>query len=84
MTLGKCIVTLDVGDTCSLIHNRENGILLTLENLHNLGTVMTELAEDVPLRNSLGKAASDYAQNNFQTWKERMDTEFLAVSKLLF
>ena len=83
MTLGKCIVTLDVGDTCSLIHNRENGILLTLENLHNLGAVMTELAEDVPLRNSLGKAASDYAQDNFQTWKERMDKEFQAVSSLL-
>ena len=83
MTLGKCIVTLDVGDTRSLIRNRENGILLTIETLPSLGDVMIELAEDDTLRTRLGEAASEYAHTHFQTWQERMETEVHAVSRLL-
>lgn len=83
MTLGKCIVTLDEGDTRSLIHNRENGILLTRETLPSLGSVLAELAEDTALRERLGSAAAAYAQEHFQSWTKRMDVEFQAVSKLL-
>lgn len=83
MTLGKCIITLDVGDTRSLIHNRENGVLLTVDTLPSLGNVMAELAEDESLRARLGDAASDYAHAHFNTWRDRMETEFQAVSKLL-
>lgn len=83
MTLGKCIITLDVGDTRSLIHDRENGILLTADTLPTLGGVMTELAADHALRERLGNAAAAYAQTHFQTWTQRMDTEFTAVSALL-
>lgn len=83
MTLGKCIVTLDEGDTRSLIHNRENGILFTRETLPSLGHVLVELAGDAALRERLGAGAAAYAQEHFYPWKKRMDIEFEAVSKLL-
>ena len=83
MTLGKCIVTLDEGDTRSLIRDRENGILLTREALPSLGGVLAELAGDAALRERLGAAAGAYAQEHFYSWTKRMDIEFQAVSKLL-
>ena len=83
MTLGKCVITLDVGDTRSLIHDRENGILLTMETLPTLGAIMLELAERPALRQQLGAAAAEYAQENFYTWQKRMDLEFQAVKALL-
>lgn len=83
MTLGKCIVTLDEGDTRSLIRNRENGILLTRETLPSLGGVLAELAGDAALRERLGAAAGAYAQEHFYSWTKRMDIEFQAVFKLL-
>ena len=83
MTLGKCVVTLDVGDTRTIISNRENGILLTYDTLPSLGDVMAELVQSPALREFLGTAASDYARTHLQTWKARMDTEFQAVSALL-
>lgn len=83
MALGKCIITLDVGDTRSLIHDRENGILLTTDTLPALGAVMRELSENSALRRQLGSAAARYAQENFCTWQKRMDQEFQAVRALL-
>lgn len=82
MTLGKCVVALDVGDT-RLLQNRENSILLKRETLPSLGSVLVELAGDPALRERLGTAAAAYAQEHFYTWAQRMDIEFQAVSKLL-
>ena len=82
MTLGKCIVTLDVGDTFKVIKNRENGILLNYQNLNSLGNVISELAENEKLRKDLGDKAALFAQENFYSWEKRMDVEFEAVSDL--
>lgn len=83
MTLGKCIVTLDVGDTSRLISNKENGILLNYQNLNSLGSVISELSENEKLRKDLGDKAANFAQENFYSWEKRMDVEFKAVSGLL-
>lgn len=83
MTLGKCIVTLDVGDTSTLIINRENGILLKMEQLPLLGEFLIELADITDLRRRLADAAACYAKLNFRSWSERMNIEFLEVCKLL-
>lgn len=83
MTLGRCIVTLDVGDTRSLIQNRENGILLTTDTLPALGSILNELSDSPTLRSQLGGAAAQYAQKNFCTWDKRMNREFQAVCDLL-
>lgn len=83
MALGKCIITLDVGDTHNLIRDRENGILLTTDTLSTLGTAMQELSKNLSLRQQLGDAAAEYAKANFCTWETRMDQEFQAVASLL-
>lgn len=83
MTLGKSIITLDVGDTRKLIKNEENGILLTYDELPNLWKKMAELAQSKERRKKLGKAAEEYAKNNFYTWNKRMQLEFLEVGKLI-
>lgn len=83
MTLGKGIVTLDVGDTRKLITDHQTGILLSYKTLHSLGDVLAELAGDPKLREELGAAAAQYAQTNFQTWQARMNTEFQAICLLL-
>lgn len=83
MALGTCIVTLDTGDTASVVRNGENAVLLTAETLPALGGVLAELAQDRALREKLGANAALYAQSHFQTWAQRMDTEYQAVSALL-
>lgn len=83
MTLGKCIVTLDVGDTRSIVQDGDNAVLLTMETLPSLGNVLEKLAGDAALRERLSAGAAAYAQEHFYSWKKRMDIEFQAVSKLL-
>lgn len=83
MTLGKPVITLDVGTTNTVVTNGENGILLQYEDLPQLGSVMEKLAKDPQLRERLGSAAEEYARKNLRTWKERMNIEFKEVEKLL-
>lgn len=82
MTLGKCIITLNVGDTFKVIVNRENGILLNSNELDALGNIMIEVASDTRLRNDLANRAARYARENFCSWEKRMDKEFTVVSSL--
>lgn len=83
MTLGKCIVTLDVGDTSSVIKDRENGILLTMDKLDSLGDILVELAHNPDLRQRLGNAAADFAKEHFWSWEDRMNTELFESARLL-
>lgn len=83
MTLGKCIITYDVGDTNRIIHDGENGILLNEQTLAGLGEVMHELSKDTKLRDSYGASASAYAREHFWTWEDRMAGEQKEVGALL-
>lgn len=82
MTLGKCIVTLNVGDTKKLIKNNENGLLLEYEDLEELGNYFLKIANDKQVREILGSSACKYAKSNFLSWKERMNIEYEKVMKL--
>ena len=82
MTLGKSIITLDVGDTSKVITNEKNGILLSMEELPSLGQVMTRLAEDPAYRRQLEQGAEAYAHNHLVSWQKRMEIEHDAVFKL--
>ena len=83
MTLGKCIITLDVGDTCKVIKHLENGILLTRDELPTLGEKMAQLATLPELRLELGRAAQKYALKNFYSWEMRMDIEYREVCRVI-
>ncbi len=83
MSCGKCIVTLNTGDTSTIIHNQENGILLELDKLPMLPDIICDLLSDDDLRKRLGQNAGQFAQNHFWTWEERMEKEISAVEKIM-
>lgn len=83
MTLGKCIVTLDVGDTRNFIQDKQNGVLLTADRLDDLGETMSLLANAPLLRVQYGSAAESFSREHFWTWKDRMHSEVENVEQLL-
>lgn len=82
MTCGKPIITLNVGDTASIIKNGENGILLDLNELEMIPKYIIKLLNEPKLAKKLGDNAKDYARKNFWSWDERMQCEVKIVSDL--
>jgi len=87
MTAGKCIVTLNNGDTGTIIKDKINGVLLEESNeeglINNISQNIINLLKTPQLREKLGKNAKEFAKKNFWTWKERMNTEIKEIEKLL-
>lgn len=83
MSCGKCVITLNNGDTGQLIKNEENGILLEIDQLEKLPESILRLVHSPELRQRLGHNALQFAQVKFWTWDQRMQTEIDEVSKLL-
>lgn len=83
MTLGKAIITIDVGDTNKVITNEKNGILLAKEDLSNLGQVMAKLALDTAYRSQLENGAKEYSREHLTSWRGRMAVEYDAVIQLI-
>jgi len=82
MSCGKPIITLDVGDTASLINNEENGILLGIEELDKIPVYINKILNDKDFAELLGNHAKEYAKKNFWTWKERIQAELDVVNSL--
>lgn len=85
MMNGMPIITTDVGDTSSIVENGINGILLDHKSLskHDIAEKITYLLENKELSTRLGINAKNYANENFYSWRERIDRETIEVSKLL-
>jgi glycosyltransferase involved in cell wall biosynthesis len=83
MMAGKCIITLNNGDTSRFISDGENGVLLEYHDLPRLPGVIKELFLDDNFRNRLGVSARKFAEDNFWSWKDRMEAEVQAVKGLL-
>ena len=83
MMSGKCIVTLDNGDTGRFVKNGDNGILLEYKELPKLPEVIKELLADDERRKRLGANARKFAEEHFWSWEERMSAEIKEVTKLI-
>lgn len=83
MRCGKPIITLDVGDTGSIIKDGENGLLLNMDELDILPQKICQLLEDEEYAAKLGKKGKEYAEKNFWTWKERLAAELEEVNALI-
>jgi len=83
MMAGKCIVTLNNGDTSRFVKNEQNGVLLEYEDLPKLPEVIKRLLADEGHRKRLGASARRFAEKHFWSWEERMDAEVQAVEALL-
>ncbi|MCK4352703.1 glycosyltransferase family 4 protein [candidate division WOR-3 bacterium] len=84
MVCGRCIITLNKGDTFKIIKNKENGILLESKELKTLPQIIVNLLDDKKLQLKLGGNAKKYATQHFWDWQERMNTEVELVTRKYF
>lgn len=75
MQCERCLVTLDVGDTRTVVTHGETGLVLSLEQLPALPEIIVGLLQDPVTRQRLGRAAKQYADTHFWSWPERMRAE---------
>ena len=87
MVWGKCIVTLDNGDTGEVIEDGETGRLVRAggedEIVSELSRAIVGVLDDEGVRTRLGENARIYAQEHFQTWEERTAMEVKLVEELV-
>ncbi len=83
MRAGRCIVTLDEGDTRDLIRNDETGVLLSSGDPTTVADALAALASDAARRARLGDAARQFAEANFWSWQQRIGAEVDELERLV-
>lgn len=83
MSCGKAIITLNVGDTKSVISNNYNGILIEPNDLKSIPDHIYKLIFDEKFSQFLSGNAAQYAKENFWSWEDRMNAELEVISNLL-
>lgn len=83
MRCGKPIVTLNNGDTASMIKNEVNGILLDPAETDGIAKSILRLLDDQELAGRLGSNALEYANEHFRTWQGRIAEELEVVSGII-
>jgi glycosyltransferase involved in cell wall biosynthesis len=83
MVAGRCVLTLDEGDTRDLIRDGETGVLLQNGAPEAIARALAGLARDADTRRRLGATARRVAERSFWSWDQRMDAEVDAVEELM-
>ena len=83
MVAGRCVLTLDEGDTRDLIRDGETGVLLPSGEPQAIATALARLARDPDQRRRLGASARRMAERAFWSWEQRMHAEIDAFEELV-
>lgn len=83
MVAGRCVLTLDEGDTRDLIRDGETGVLLHSGDPQVIAESLAALSRDADKRRRLGLSARRLAERSFWSWEQRMDAEVDAVEELV-
>jgi glycosyltransferase involved in cell wall biosynthesis len=83
MIAGRCVLTLDEGDTRDLVRNGETGILLPTGEPAAIANALADLSRDPEKRHRLGAMARRTAERAFWSWEQRLDAEVDAVEALI-
>ncbi|MEW6404934.1 MAG: glycosyltransferase family 4 protein [Chloroflexota bacterium] len=75
MAAGCCIITRSAGGTDSIIHHRENGILLNPGEATDFAEAIVDLLKNDEERARLGQNARQFAVENFLSWDARLRME---------
>ena len=83
MLAGRCILTLDEGDTRDLIRDGETGVLLSTGDPAAIADALATLVRDPERRKRLAQGALEMARSSFWSWEQRLDAEIDAVAALV-
>ena len=83
MVAGRCVLTLDEGDTRDLIRDGETGVLLQSGEPQVIADALAGLWRAPDKRRRLGATARRVAERSFWSWEQRMDAEVDAVEELI-
>ncbi|MCP4191491.1 MAG: glycosyltransferase family 4 protein [Planctomycetaceae bacterium] len=78
-----CVIAYDVGGTRDVMVDGQTGLLLSKEQLPQLGERVAELLEDEDRRQKLAVGAFEFAQENIWFWDERIQAEIDLVHELV-
>ena len=84
MYMGLPIITLDVGDTSSVIEDKVNAILIKPQELNNAPQKICTYLDNYSLAIKMGNNARKYALNNFYSWEKRMTMEIECIERELY
>lgn len=80
---GVPVITYDVGGTSTVVRQGENGILLPDGSVKELSEAICALLADPAERARMSANARKFADENFQTWDERVAAEIREITALL-
>ncbi|MCK5292021.1 MAG: glycosyltransferase family 4 protein [Thermoplasmata archaeon] len=83
MLSGKCIITIDIGETERFIQNRVNGILIEEDEIDKLSEIINELLDNDEFRLTLAENGKKWAMENLDTWEERVQKEVRLVERVV-
>ena len=78
-----CVIAYDIGGTQCVMRDDETGLLLTEDELEELGERIAELFENDDRRQELAEGAFQFAQENIWFWDERLQAEIELVQDLV-
>ena len=82
--LGKPYISVDTGDTCRILADDVNGLLMKDPDDHSaIAGAMTRMIDEPDLRKRLGRGAVEVGKNQVFTWEQRADKEVAEVEMRL-
>jgi glycosyltransferase involved in cell wall biosynthesis len=82
MLCGVPVVVYDTGDTATVVHNGENGVLVRDGEFGALGAAIARLLDDDAERGQMSENARRTARVSFTSWKERIAMEMKVIEGL--
>lgn len=82
LSLGKPVVTYDVGDTREVIQDGVNGLLLKSDAPEDVGQAIVRILTDPALAQALQREARDYARRHFWSWNQRIKAEIRLLERV--
>lgn len=83
MICGLPIITLNNGDTSTVIKHNETGVLLDLDNVDAVPDYINKILNDREFANHLSENVFLFAKREFWSWEQRIETEINTISELL-
>lgn len=83
MHSGTCVIAYDMGSVRDVMIDDQTGVLLSHDQLPDLGRYVADLLEDDERRNRLAQGALQFARENIWFWDQRTEAEVQLIYELV-